>query len=137
MLCRVGLAPCAHGKTALGKSGLVVSEMCLGTMTFGLQADKKTAFRVMDRSIEAGINFFDTAEVYPVPPSVELAGNTEDIVGRWLKARPRESVIIASKIAGAAHGWFNPPVRHGTAALDRLSDLRGQFSGVARWGRAD
>lgn len=106
-------------KRRLGKSGLVVSEMCLGTMTFGLQADKETAFKVMDRSIEAGINFSDTAEVYPVPPSVELAGNTEDIVGRWMKAKPRESVIIASKIAGAAHGWFNPPVRHGTAALDR------------------
>ncbi|WP_193212202.1 aldo/keto reductase [Luteolibacter marinus] len=103
----------------LGKSGIVVSEICMGTMTFGLQADEKESFRVMDRSVEAGIDFFDTAEVYPVPPTAELAGDTEGIVGRWLKTKPRESVIIATKVAGAAHGWFNPPVRHGKAALDR------------------
>lgn len=103
----------------LGKSGIVVSEICMGTMTFGLQADDKEAFRVMDRSLDAGIDFFDTAEVYPVPPTAELAGDTELIVGRWLKTKPREAVIIASKVAGAAHGWFNPPVRHGKAALDR------------------
>lgn len=104
----------------LGTSGIVVSEICMGTMTFGLQADEKTAFRVMDRSVEAGIDFFDTAEVYPVPPTEELAGVTEEIVGRWLKGRAREGVILASKVAGAAHGWFNPPVRHGKAALDRM-----------------
>ena len=103
----------------LGASGLVVSEICMGTMTFGLQADEATGFRVMDRCFDAGIDFYDTAEVYPVPPSAELAGDTEEIVGRWLKTKPREGVIIASKIAGAAHGWFNPPVRHGKAALDR------------------
>ena len=103
----------------LGKSGIVVSEICMGTMTFGIQADEKTAFRVMDRSVEAGIDFFDTAEVYPVPPTAELAGRTEEIVGRWMKTKPRESIILASKVAGAAHGWFNPPVRHGKAALDR------------------
>lgn len=103
----------------LGGSGIVVSEICMGTMTFGLQADKKTAFRVMDRCVEAGIDFFDTAEVYPVPPTAELAGVTEEIVGRWMKTKPRESLILATKVAGAAHGWFNPPVRHGKAALDR------------------
>ncbi|MFD2256492.1 aldo/keto reductase [Luteolibacter algae] len=106
-------------KRRLGKSGVVVSEICMGTMTFGLQTDKKAALRIMDRSVDAGIDFFDTAEVYPVPPSAELAGNTEEIVGRWLKTKPRESVIIATKIAGAAHGWFVPLVRHGKAALDR------------------
>ena len=104
----------------LGTSGMVVSEICLGTMTFGLQADEKQSFRIMDRSVDAGIDFFDTAEVYPVPPSAELAGDTEEIVGRWLKTKPREGVIIATKIAGAAHGWFNPPIRHGKAALDRV-----------------
>ncbi|BCX47606.1 aldo/keto reductase [Haloferula helveola] len=103
----------------LGKSGIVVSEVCMGTMTFGVQTDEKEAFRVMDRSVDAGIDFFDTAEVYPVPPTVELAGTTEEIVGRWLKTRPRDGVIIATKVAGAAHAWFNPPVRHGKAALDR------------------
>lgn len=103
----------------LGTSGLVVSEICMGTMTFGLQADEKTGFRVMDRAFDAGIDFYDTAEVYPVPPSAELAGDTEEIVGRWLKTKPRDGVIIATKIAGAAHGWFNPPIRNGKAALDR------------------
>ena len=103
----------------LGTSGLVVSEICMGTMTFGLQADEATGFRVMDKALDAGVDFFDTAEIYPVPPSAELAGDTEAIVGRWLKTKPREGVIIASKIAGAAHGWFNPPIRNGKAALDR------------------
>ena len=107
-------------KRRLGTSGIVVSEICMGTMTFGQQADEKTSFRIMDRSIEAGIDFFDTAEVYPVPPTAELAGNTEKIVGRWIKKnQPRDGVIIATKVAGAAHGWFNPPVRNGKAALDR------------------
>lgn len=107
-------------KRRLGKSGIVVSEICMGTMTFGTQAGKEESFKIMDASIEAGIDFFDTAEVYPVPPTEKLAGLTEKWVGDWLKDRPRESVIIASKIVGAAHGWFNPPVRHGKAALDRV-----------------
>lgn len=96
-----------------------MSEICLGTMTFGLQADEKAAFRIMDRALEAGIDFFDTAEVYPVPPSAELAGETEKIIGRWLRKKNRDGIILASKVAGPAHGWFNPPVRHGKAAIDR------------------
>ena len=107
-------------KRRLGTSGIVVSEICMGTMTFGTQADKRESFRIMDESIESGIDFFDTAEVYPVPPTSELAGLTEEWVGEWLKSRPRESVILATKVAGAAHGWFCPPVRHGKAALDRV-----------------
>ena len=107
-------------KRRLGTSGIVVSEICMGTMTFGTQADKRESFRIMDESIESGIDFFDTAEVYPVPPTSELAGLTEEWVGEWLKSRPRESVILATKVAGAAHGWFCPPVRHGKAALDRI-----------------
>lgn len=91
----------------------------MGTMTFGLQADERTGRRVMDRAAEAGIDFLDAAEIYPVPPSADLAGATEEIVGRWLRTRPREGVIVATKVAGAAQGWFNPPVRHGKAALDR------------------
>lgn len=104
----------------LGTSGIVVSEICMGTMTFGKQADKAMSFRIMDQSVEAGIDFFDTAEIYPVPPTKEDAGITESIVGEWMKGRDRSSVIIASKVAGAAHGWFNPPVRGGKAALDRV-----------------
>ena len=107
-------------KRRLGTSGIVVSEICMGTMTFGTQAKKDESLRIMDESVEAGIDFFDTAEVYPVPPTAELAGLTEKWVGEWLKGKPRESVIIATKIAGAAHGWFCPPIRHGKAALDRV-----------------
>ena len=64
-------------KRRLGRSGVVVSEICMGTMTFGTQADKKESFRILDRAYDAGVNFFDTAELYPVPPSEELAGLTE------------------------------------------------------------
>jgi len=103
----------------IGRSGLRVSPICLGTMTFGTQTpDEKVAFEIMDKAYDAGVNFFDTAELYPVPPSGKLAGLTEEIVGRWLKSKPRESVIVASKVAGAANGWFVPPIRHGLTAID-------------------
>lgn len=109
----------------IGKSGLRVSPICLGTMTFGLAADKKEAFRIMDRAYDAGINFFDTAELYPVPPSGELAGITEEIVGEWLAGKPRDSLIVATKVAGAASGWFVPPIRYGMTAIDRHHIKRG------------
>ncbi len=109
----------------------MVSEICLGTMTFGTQANREESFRIMDKAVDAGIDFFDTAEIYPVPPTPKLAGTTEEIVGEWLRKKPRESLIIASKIAGAAHGWFNPPIRHGKAALDRVH-LRKALEGSLR-----
>ena len=118
-------------KRRLGESGVVVSEICLGTMTFGTQANKEESFRIMDKAVEAGIDFFDIAEIYPVPPTGELAGKTEEFVGEWMKDKPRESLIIATKIAGAAHGWFNPPIRHGKAALDRVH-LRKALEGSLR-----
>ncbi len=102
----------------IGKSGLRVSPICIGTMTFGLQCDEKEAFRIMDTAYENGINFYDTAELYPVPPSKKLAGLTEEIVGKWLKTKSRDSIILASKVAGAANGWFVPPIRHGLTAID-------------------
>ena len=106
----------------LGRSGLRVSTLCLGTMTFGFSADKDEAYRVMDAAWEAGINFFDTAEIYPVPPHAKYAGNTEIIIGEWLKDRqiPRDGLILATKVAGAANGWFVPPIRHGLTAIDRF-----------------
>ena len=110
----------------LGNSGIVVSSIGLGTMTFGLQADKDESYRIMDAAVEAGIDFFDTAEIYPVPPTKELAGLTEKWIGEWMqdKSINRESLIIATKIAGPAHGWFNPPVRSGKAAIDGFSIRR-------------
>jgi len=108
-------------KRRLGKSGLVVTDICMGTMTFGAQCDEATSFAIMDRAYDAGIDFLDLAELYPVPPKKEWAGDTERIVGRWLKTKPRESLIVATKIVGPAHGWFEPPMRHGKTAHDRHS----------------
>jgi aryl-alcohol dehydrogenase-like predicted oxidoreductase len=102
----------------IGKTGLRVSPICLGTMTFGTWTDEKEAFKIMDKAYDFGINFFDTAELYPVPPTKELAGKTEEIVGKWLKTKPRDSIILASKVAGAANGWFVPPIRNGLTAID-------------------
>lgn len=103
----------------LGKSGIAVSDICMGTMTFGEQCDEPLSHRIMDRAYDEGVDFFDAAEMYPVPPTAEKFGVTEQFVGNWLKTKPRESVVVASKITGPAHGWFVPPVRHGHTALDR------------------
>ncbi len=104
----------------IGKTGLRVSPICLGTMTFGSSADKKESFKIMDTAYDNGINFFDTAELYPVPPRASWSGETEKIVGEWIKEKSRDSIIIASKVAGAANGWFVPPVRNGLTAIDRF-----------------
>jgi len=103
----------------LGRTGLSVSEVGLGTMTFGSMADEAESMRIMDRSFDAGVNFLDAAEIYPVPPRDEWAGRTEEICGKWLNGRQRDSVIVASKIAGPAQGWFVSAVRSSTSTLDR------------------
>src|SRR5690606_26372492 len=82
----------------LGESGLQVSELCLGTMTFGEQNDEREAHAQLDCAIAHGINFIDTAELYPVPPRAETACRTETIVGAWLRRQPRDKLIVASKI---------------------------------------
>jgi aryl-alcohol dehydrogenase-like predicted oxidoreductase len=73
---------------SLGQSDLHVTPICLGTMTFGEQVDEPTAFAIMDRAVERGINFVDTAEMYAVPPRAETFNATEKIMGNWLAARP-------------------------------------------------
>ena len=118
----------------LGKSAITVSDICLGTMTFGEQADEPTSFAIMDRAYEAGVNFFDIAEIYPVPPSKEKFGITETIVGKWLRDKPRESLIIATKVTGPGHGWFTPPVREGMTALDRHHIVRAVEGSLQRLG---
>jgi 1-deoxyxylulose-5-phosphate synthase len=80
----------------LGRTGLKVSEICLGTMTFGQQSDEKTAFGVMDTAAEKGVTFIDTADVYPIPVTLEKAGKTEEIVGKWLQGK-RDDFILATK----------------------------------------
>lgn len=83
---------------------LRVSRLCLGTMTFGQQNSEAEAHAQLDRARAAGINFIDTAEMYPVPASAATQGSTETIVGNWLKSQPREQLIIATKIAGPNRG---------------------------------
>jgi len=104
----------------IGKTGLRVSPICMGTMTFGTQCDKKEAFRIMDKAYDHGVNFYDTAELYPVPPDSKLAGITEEWVGEWMQTKERDAIILATKVAGAANGWFIPPIRHGLTAIDRF-----------------
>ena len=104
----------------IGKSGLRVSPICMGTMSFGSWSDKAESFKILDTAYDRGINFFDTAELYPVPPRSDYAGLTEEIISQWLDTKPRESIILASKVAGAANGWFVPPIRHGLTAVDRF-----------------
>ncbi len=119
-------------RRTLGGSGISVTDICMGTMTFGAQCDEKLSFEIMDRAFDAGIDFYDAAEMYPVPPKVETYGITEEIVGRWLKTKPREAVIVATKITGPGHGWFVPPVRHGRTALDRLQIVRAVEESLGR-----
>lgn len=99
---------------ALGQSDLRVSPICLGTMTFGEQVDEAEVWRIMDRAVERGVDFFDTAEMYAVPARQATFGATESIIGRWLKARPgmREQITLASKVAGPSRGM--PWVREGS-----------------------
>lgn len=118
----------------LGKSAIYVSDICMGTMTFGSHADEKTAHRVLDQSFEAGINFYDTAENYPVPPDPKWAGTTEEIVGRWLKTKDRDAIILATKVCGPSHGWIKGALRAGMTALDRHNIVRAAEDSLKRLG---
>jgi aryl-alcohol dehydrogenase-like predicted oxidoreductase len=118
----------------LGRSGLVVSEICLGTMTFGSMADEATSFAIMDRAFEAGVDFLDAAEAYPVPPSPKTAGRTEEIVGKWLKRQSRDAVIVATKVSGPGGGWIPSVVRHGKTTLDRHAIERAVDASLRRLG---
>lgn len=79
-----------------GNTGLKVSKLCLGTMTFGLQCDEATSVAILDRAAQGGMTFIDTADVYPLGSPLELVGRTEEIVGRWLRGK-REQFILATK----------------------------------------
>ncbi|MEM0925386.1 MAG: aldo/keto reductase [Planctomycetota bacterium] len=118
----------------LGRSGIVVSDICMGTMTFGFTCDTPLSHQICDTAFDAGIDFFDTAELYPVPPSAEKVGVTELVFGEWLKTKPRESVIVATKVTGPGHGWFTPPVRHGKTALDRVQIVQACEDSLRRLG---
>lgn len=85
--------------TKFGRTGLRVSRLCLGTMTFGLQCDEQRSTSILNKAAEGGIDFLDTADVYPLGGGRETAGRTEEIVGRWLKGK-RSSFVVATKCVG-------------------------------------
>src|SRR5262245_25835042 len=86
---------------ALGRTGVKVSRLCLGTITFGEQNSEAEGHAQMDYAVDRGINFFDAAEIYPIPPKPETQGRTERSSGTWLAARKaRDKVVIATKVAG-------------------------------------
>jgi aryl-alcohol dehydrogenase-like predicted oxidoreductase len=93
-------------------------------MTFGNQTDEATAFRILDKAFDAGVNFFDTAENYPVPPDEKWAGRTEEFVGRWMKTKRRDAIIMATKVCGPSHDWIKGAQRAGMTALDRHNIVR-------------
>ncbi len=101
--------------TKLPHSSLEISKLCLGTMTFGEQNTQADAFSQLDYALERGINFIDTAEMYPVPPKAETQGKTEAFIGNWLeKSGKREKVVLATKVAGPR----NVPYIRDNMALD-------------------
>ena len=101
-------------KINLGSSDLQVTPICLGTMTFGEQVAEKEAHSILDCSLDLGVNFLDTAEMYSVPAKAETCGATESILGNWFANKPgaRQKVVLATKVAGPSRGM--PWVREGT-----------------------
>ncbi|HET8807720.1 MAG TPA: aldo/keto reductase, partial [Methylophaga sp.] len=102
----------------LGHSDLQVSEICLGTMTYGEQNSQAEGFEQLDYAVSQGVNFIDTAELYAIPPKAETYGATEVIIGNWLKQRGRRNdLILASKMAGPGPDWV-PHIRGGHSRFD-------------------
>ena len=113
----------------LGRSDLEVTPVCLGTMTFGEQVDEPTAHAILDRAVERGVDFIDTAEMYAVPARAETCGATETIIGKWLGKRPelRHKIVLATKVAGPARGmpWIRPG--KGMTAQDIVASCEGSL----------
>ncbi len=107
----------SNNLNSLGRGELRVTPICLGSMTFGEQVDQKAAFAILDRAVDLGINFIDTAEMYSVPARAETFGATETIIGNWFAARPgvRRRMVLASKVAGPSRNmnW----IRNGSPDL--------------------
>ena len=106
----------------LGNTDIDVSVICLGTMTWGEQNTQTQAFEQMDYALDQGVNFFDTAELYAIPPRAETCGATETIIGHWFKqSGKRNQVVLASKVCGPT-GWC-PHIRDGQSRLDAKNIL--------------
>lgn len=114
----------------LGHTDLKVSHICLGTMTWGCQNTESQAHDQMDYAVDHGINFFDTAELYPVPPQPETQGKTENFIGTWFKKTGRrDKIILASKVAGAGAPWI-----HGGMPINREKITKAVEASLQRLG---
>jgi aryl-alcohol dehydrogenase-like predicted oxidoreductase len=113
----------------LGQSGLRVTPICLGTMTFGEQVDESTAHAILDRSLERGVNFIDTAEMYAVPARAETFGATETIIGNWFAKHPglRNQLVLATKVAGPSRGMPWIRASGGLTAEDFVASCEGSL----------
>jgi aryl-alcohol dehydrogenase (NADP+) len=125
--------------TRFGRTGLQVSRLCLGTMTFGHQCDERTSFAIMDAAFEAGITFFDTADMYPPGSYPDGAGDTERIIGRWMAGK-RDDIVLATKcfFPSGRRPWEAGNSRHNIirsldASLRRLDTDRIDLFQVHAW----
>ena len=116
-------------KVQLGTSDLQVTPVCLGTMTFGEQVGEAAAHAILDRSLERGINFLDTAEMYAVPARLETCGATETIIGNWLARHPgvRQRLVVATKVAGPSRGMPWIRASNGMTAPDIIASCEGSL----------
>ena len=107
----------------LGDSELLVSEICLGTMNYGQQNTLEEAIQQLDYAVSQGVNFIDTAEMYPAPTRAETQGKTEECIGEWLRKQPRDQLIIATKVSGPSGDNTLPLtwIRGGKSRLDRAN----------------
>ncbi|HTH10195.1 aldo/keto reductase [Acidovorax sp.] len=116
-------------KIQLGTSDLHVTPICLGTMTFGEQVNEADSHAILSRSLERGVNFIDTAEMYSVPAKAETCGSTETIIGNWFAKNPgaRQKLVVATKVAGPSRGM--PWVREnkGMSAADIVASCEGSL----------
>src|SRR5438876_109262 len=119
--------------TRLGRTGLSVSRLCLGTMTFGLQCDEATSRAILDRAFAGGITFLDTSDVYPLGGTLETVGRTEEIIGRWLGARRRD-VVFATKVFGATSAR---PWGRGLSLKQLIEGVGGSLSCLGTVGRTE
>jgi len=105
----------------LGKSDLCVSELCMGTMMMGSQNDEKVSKTILSEALERGVNFYDTAELYSVPPRPDTHGNSENILGNWLKEKgQRDKILVATKVAGRNEmRWLRGENHNKTLILDK------------------
>ena len=117
---------------SLGSSALRVSPICLGTMTFGEQVAEPLAHAILDRAVDRGVNFIDTAEMYAVPARAETCFATETIIGNWLQKTPgvRERVVLATKVAGPSRGM--PWIRGETCGLTKAEIVQAAEGSLRR-----